>query len=107
MDALKSIKSTAKLVLEILEENEFARKNDFRLYVEVLRKKGINLDCPAHYFFYTAKYLKVPSFETVTRCRRHIQKKHPDLVDEQTAEARAEFEEEIKEFVKQPLEIEQ
>lgn len=53
------VKSTAKLVLEVLEENDYARKNNFR-------------------------YLKAPSFETVTRCRRHIQKKRPDLVDEKT-----------------------
>lgn len=95
------IKSTAKLVLEVLEENEYARKNDFRLYVEVLRKKGIDLECPARYFFYTAKYLKAPSFETVTRCRRYIQKQRPDLVDEQTAEARAKAEAEIKKDIKE------
>lgn len=99
------IKQTEKIVLKVLEENEYARKDDFRLYAEVLRQKGIDLNkFSLKFFLYTAKEIfNAPPFETVSRCRRHIQQLRPDLVDSKTAEARAEFAEEIKEEMKKGL----
>jgi len=97
------IRHIKKIVLEILEENEYARKDDFRLYAEVLRKKGIDLKrYSLHFFLYTAKeFFKAPAFESVSRARRLVQKKRPDLVDKKTAEARAKAEAEIKEDIKE------
>ena len=96
------IRHTEKIVLEVLEENEKARKNDFRLYAEVLRKMNVDIkSCSLWLFLYTAKeFFKAPAFESVSRARRLVQKKRPDLVDAETAEKRAKAEEEIKKYVK-------
>ena len=97
------IKHTKKIVLEVLEENKHARKDDFRLYAEVLRKMNIDIKrWSLGFFLYTAKeFFKAPAFESVSRARRLVQKKRPDLVDAETAEARAKAEEEIKQDIKE------
>ena len=83
------IKKYETIVLETLEINQRARRDDFVLYGAVLRKLGVDLTTTTLYeFLSTADSKGMPSFETITRCRRHIQALRTDLTDSQTAIAR-------------------
>ena len=92
------IKTYEEIVLNILEKNQLAREDDFILYGAVLRKLGVGGDKPLFDFLATAKKNKMPSFETITRCRRHIQALREDLIDGKTAEARNNKIAEFKEY---------
>lgn len=95
------IKQFEKLVFECLEENETTRKDDFILYLEVLQKLGVDIYKKSIcHFLLLAKISKMPPFETISRCRRRLQKKHPELKDEETAKARMELVEEYKNYNK-------
>lgn len=99
-----NLKKLEPVVLKALEEDEAARKNDFILYACVLKKLGLNLKMSLETFLYLAKgWLKAPPFESVTRCRRKIQKDRPELQDVKTAFAREEQEEVYKEYNKSIL----
>lgn len=93
---MKKIKKYEEIVLEALETNERTRKDDFVLYGAVLKRLGIDLRQSLCVFLANAKSDKIPSFETITRCRRHIQELRQDLVDSTTAVAR---EEKIEDFI--------
>lgn len=92
------IKKTEKLVLQALEQNEEARKDDFILYREVLKILKIDTTYPVGILLANAKFINLPPFATVTRCRRHIQELRPDLKDSKTAIKREEAEEVYKEY---------
>ena len=83
------IKKYESIVLDILQFNELARSSDFVLYGAVLRRLGVDLKNTTLFeFLSTAERNKMPSFETITRCRRHIQSLRTDLQDDKTAVAR-------------------
>ena len=82
-------KNIEALVLDALRTNIRARKDDFILYGSVLKRMGIDLGISLYTFLSTAReFYNAPSFESVTRCRRHIQEQMPELKDKETAEAR-------------------
>ena len=83
MNTLKLIK-ISKLVHEILIDDERARNSDSYLYSKVLYKIGQlkNIDVNAlsiTYFMEHRNKLGFPSYETVSRARRKVQEKHPEL----------------------------
>lgn len=82
------IKNTETLVHQILLNVPSTRKNDFILYAYVLYKHGVDLNMKLKDFFMGAKVLHLPAFETVSRCRRKLQEKYPELIDKETAEKR-------------------
>lgn len=100
------IKVLENKVLKVLEENEEARKDDFVLYGAVLIETGIydkfremqDGKPTLISFLINAKQLKAPAFESVSRCRRHIQELRQDLKDTKTAIKREEAEEEYKQY---------
>ena len=79
------IKNYESLVLDTLEKNKLARKNDFILYGSVLRRMGVDLNMTLADYLITADSKGMPSFETITRCRRHIQQLRTDLQDSEKA----------------------
>jgi hypothetical protein len=95
---MKRIKKTEDIVLDVLENNLKARQDDFILYGAVLKRLGVDLKQGLYEFLAKAKENKMPSFETVTRCRRHIQELRLDLVDNKIAIAREENIERFKEY---------
>jgi hypothetical protein len=96
---MKKIKSTEELVLNVLKRNFRARTDDFILYGGILKEMGISLrDTNLYDFLATAKKSGVPSFETVTRCRRHIQEIIPELKDEKTDWNRSKKIQDFKEY---------
>ncbi len=56
-----------KVVEEVLEGDQQARDNDTWLIIQVLRKMGFKI------FIDYSDLNKLPSFESITRCRRHVQ----------------------------------
>lgn len=96
---MKTIKNTEEYVLDVLEHNLKARTDDFILYGAVLKRLGVDLRNTSLYdFLATARENRYPSFETVTRCRRHIQELRTDLTDGKTAIAREQKIEEYKNY---------
>lgn len=93
----KGLKKLEPYVLSALEENKRARKDDFILYGAVLKRLGINIKMCLGEFLANAKSIyNAPPFESVTRCRRHIQELRPELRDNETAIKREETEEDYK-----------
>ena len=88
------LKNLEPIVLEILENNKRARSDDFVLYGAVLKRIGVPLDTHLFNFLAKAKEKNMPSFESVTRVRRHICELRQDLKG--NAVAREESEEDYK-----------
>lgn len=90
-----AIKNIEGFVLQTLEENKRARKDDFVLYGGVLKRMGVDLHQQLCAFLANAKEDKVPSFETVSRARRKIQETRKDLVDAEAEELRIQAEQDF------------
>lgn len=90
------LKTLEQIVIKILENNTTARQDDFFLYGKVLVALGVPLTRNLFEFLLNAKKQKMPTFESVSRCRRHIQELRQDLKDSNTAIAR---EQEIDKYV--------
>ena len=100
-----------ELVEQLLTESEKLRGDDDLLYLSVIRivhphwnNAHINTNienAPIGEFFKMRKSAKLPTFESVTRCRRKVQEERPDLKPcEKIQEARKEQEEEFYNFSK-------
>lgn len=92
------LKKLTEVVEEILRTDELARKDDCYLILEVIRRI---------YPFEIGKTFanvmlgaqeKGISFEGITRARRKVQQKYPELKDRKTEEIRKKEEEEYREF---------
>ena len=77
------------LVKKLLQEKEELRGNDDLLYLTVIKivhpywnNARINTDienAPIGEFFKMRKSAKIPTFESVTRCRRKVQEENAEL----------------------------
>lgn len=85
---MSKIKLIEPLVEEALINNRETRKDNFILYIEVL-KHFINPQMSLENVFLNHKSLGIPSLESITRARRKLQEKNPDLKDPETAVVRA------------------
>ena len=94
------------LVKNLLEKEESTRNSDSLLYLRVLAifaaKLGINLSCiSVPVFLLNSKELQFPSYETVSRARRKMQEKNPELRgDKKVQEKRRENEIEFKAYAR-------
>lgn len=80
-----------EVVLAVLEESELARKDDAYLIACVIEKiRPYITNRSITYVLKHAKEFELPSFESITRCRRKLQQRNPELRDSKTAEARFE-----------------
>lgn len=96
---MEQIKSTENIVLAVLKRNKRARCDDFVLYGSVLKELGIDLQATTLYdFLATAKLRGMPSFETCTRNRRHIQELMPELKDDKVSIKREEMVEKFRNY---------
>lgn len=94
----RNLKKLESIVFEILELDKTSRKDDFKLYLEVLKSIGINENMTIGTFFSVAKKYNIPAFESVTRCRRHLQQLNSKLKDFKTSIAREDEVEEYKTY---------
>ena len=90
-----------KIVLQVLEESPTARQDDYILMLKVCEKvnpEALNLPFRVvmkHHHF------NMPNWESVTRCRRRIFEKRPDLEPPvSTRRKRRKAEEEYREYAK-------
>ena len=89
------------IVKPILESDERARNDDFYLYSEVLwqlQPSALNLNLVTA--LRNHNELGLPSYESVTRVRRRIQEKCPELASERGKMRRQKEQEIYKEYAK-------
>lgn len=97
------LKTVEKAVKYSLENSEEARKNDFVLYVDTLRNMGFDVSYLEQFFKQNG--MMIPSFESVTRCRRLVQSQIPELKDKHIDNYRRKVKEpEYREFSKTKVE---
>ncbi len=89
------------LVTTILINSKRARKDDYFLYALVCLQLCPQCDkMPFISVLCRHKELSLPKWESVTRTRRRVQNKHPELFDSKTKIARAEEEKIYREYAK-------
>lgn len=87
------------IVYTVLLKNKQARKDDFILILEVIREYcPVLLEYKFEIVFLEHKELGLPSFESITRARRKLQKLYPFLLDNETKKKREEIEKEYKNY---------
>lgn len=90
------------MIKQILEEVPITREDDNLLYAEIIRRYYSKVS--NYGFLYTLcrhKELCIPSFESIMRVRRKVQKKHPELTSEKTKAKRALQEAQYREYAKE------
>lgn len=98
---IQRLRNLRKIVKEILENDELARRDDCYLILEVIRKVyPFEAGRTFANVMLNAKNKGI-SFESITRARRQVQKKYPELKDEEMAEIRDKEQEEYIEFSKE------
>ena len=86
------IEKTEKYVENALRNRPYTREDDNLLYVDVMRQIDpalVNVNFLMT--FENARKKKLPAYETISRCRRKLQEKYPEL--EETIEVRKQREE--------------
>ena len=95
------LKNLEKVVQEILEKDILTRKDDCYLILEVVRKLyPFEVGKTFADVMFNAKRKGI-SFESITRARRKVQRKYPELKDEETSEIRNNEQKEYQEFAKE------
>lgn len=96
---MKRIQNVQPLVYAALTDHPETRTDDFILVLEVLK----NFITPQMNFETVLKHhteLGVPSFASILRIRRKLQRLYPELTNEATAEMRAKAENDYKAYGK-------
>ncbi len=96
---MERIKNVQPLVFSALVYNPETRKDDFLLVLDVY-KNIINADMRLDLAFTHHKALGLPSFASIIRIRRKLQREFPDLANPDTVEMRAEAEKEYRDYAK-------
>lgn len=94
---MERIKNVQPLVYNALVDHPETRTDDFLLVLEVF-KNFITGDMRLETVLMHHKELGVPSFASIIRIRRKLQRKYPELVNESTAEMRATAETDYKDY---------
>lgn len=107
---VKELKSVARLVKQILREDEQARNSDGYLYWKVLdtigKSRGVDVNNISVANFLLHQHANgFPGFETVRRTRQKVQRTHPELAACERVECmRIVREETFREYAKGCLE---
>lgn len=91
------IKNVQPLVYKALTDNPITRTDDFILVLEVL-KNFVTAEMRLETVLEHHTELGIPSFASILRIRRKLQRKYPELVNETTAEMRAKAETDYKDY---------
>ncbi|MFW5902401.1 MAG: hypothetical protein ACOCTT_00765 [archaeon] len=87
-----NVKSLRDTVKKVLREDERARNSDKWLVIMVLREMGFDIYVDYH------QMDDMPSFESITRCRRKIQEKGKYLANDDVRNEREKNEDEMNEI---------
>ena len=94
---MKSLKRLEEIVEEILRNDQLAREDDCYLILQVISKiYPYEIGKRFETVMCNAKNKGI-SFESITRCRRKLQERNPELRDEETVKKRNEKQ---KEYIK-------
>lgn len=85
------------LVYKALVDHPETRTDDFILVLEVF-KNFVTEDMRLHTVLAHHTELGIPSFASIVRTRRKLQKMHPELVNEKTAEMRLAAEQDYRDY---------
>lgn len=91
------IKKVQPLVYNALVDKPETRTDDFILVLEVL-KNFVTPEMRLETVLEHHVELGIPSFASILRSRRKLQRKHPELVNETAAEIRAQEETEYRDY---------
>lgn len=92
---MENFDSIKNIVQQVLYENELARNSDKHLILLVLQKMGFKI------YISQQDLENIPSFETISRCRRKIVESNPELqASSEVVEYRGERKEMIKDIMK-------
>lgn len=98
---MKHLKKLEQIVEEILTNDELSRKDDCYLILKVISKLyPYEVGKQFETVMFNAKSKGI-SFESITRCRRKLQEKNPELKDEKIAEIRGKKQKEYIKYSKQ------
>ena len=99
---MKNIKKISDVVKHILISVPDTRSNNKLLYCLVCEEMNPNaLALPFGIVFSELEKYSLPNPETVTRCRRRLQEKYPELsANDKVARYRAEQEQKYKDYAK-------
>ena len=84
-------------VLSVLQEHRDSRGDDKILYYWVLKALGFDTQVSMARFLFNPEY---PNWESVTRVRRKLQEKHPELTSENDKRRRDLAEEDFLEYAR-------
>lgn len=91
------VKQVQPLVYEALVDHPETRTDDFILVLEVL-KNFVTPEMRLETVLEHHRELGIPSFASILRSRRKLQRKHPELVNETAAEIRVQEETEYRDY---------
>ena len=91
------IAKVQQIVHNILIDKPETRADDFILSLEVY-KNFVSVEMSLETVFAYHIEFGLPSFASIVRARRKLQKKYPELVNKETAEIRAQEEEEYRAY---------
>lgn len=95
------LKNLEKVVEEILRKSELAREDDCYLILEVVRKMfPLEVGKTFAKVMFNAKSKGI-SFESITRARRKVQLKYPELKNKKISEIRNNEQQEYIEYAKE------
>lgn len=83
------------LVLNALVNDDRCKKDDFILYLSVIEQMGIDTNITINSVLKNHKNFNLPSFESVSRCRRKLQERDVSLKSDEAVRIR---EKERREF---------
>ena len=104
---MTDLRKTTDLVYNILIHDAAARNSDNELYCKVLehygKRMGVDFDrVSVINFFRLARRNKIPSIETVGRCRRKLQEEYADLrADEDVERKRMTRENDFRKYARE------
>lgn len=85
-------------VLNCLVNDDRCKKDDFILYLSVIEAYGLDTTMSIHSALKNHSLLKLPSFESVSRCRRKLQERDVSLKDDDTAKMRERERQEYEDY---------
>ena len=85
-------------VLNCLVNDDRCKKDDFILYLSVIEAYGLDTTMSIHSALNNHSLLKLPSFESVSRCRRKLQERDVSLKDGATARMREEARQDYEDY---------
>jgi hypothetical protein len=89
------------MVLEVLQEVEAARSDDYILFAEIIERFYPEVGMiPFRTALVMHNEMAVPSYESITRVRRKVQRKFPELASERAKARRERLEGIYKEYAR-------